>query len=83
LDCHRTWETLLMGAIPIVRSSTLDRMYEDLPVLIIDNWEEITPQLLNKTYEEFGKNQFNLKKKFFDYWWKKIDQTRKPYLDSH
>ena len=28
LDCHRTWEILLLGAIPIVQSSPLDEMVQ-------------------------------------------------------
>ena len=51
LDCHRTWEALLMGAIPIVKSSTLDPLYKDLPVLIVDNWEDINKEYLEEKYQ--------------------------------
>jgi hypothetical protein len=46
LDCHRTWESLALGNIVIVRSSVLDPLYEGLPVVIVQNWEEITPDNL-------------------------------------
>lgn len=41
LDCHRTWEILLLGAIPIVQSSPLDEMYikHNLPVLILKDYD--------------------------------------------
>ena len=29
IDCHRTWEALLMGAFPIVKTSYLDVLYEE------------------------------------------------------
>ena len=46
LDAHRTWEALLVGAIPVVRSSALDILYEGLPVLIVKDWAHVTPDLL-------------------------------------
>jgi hypothetical protein len=46
LDCHRTWEALLLRTIPIVRSSTLDPLYEGFPVVIIRDWEEITAEAM-------------------------------------
>jgi hypothetical protein len=43
LDCFRTWEALALGTIPIVKTSPLDVLYraENLPVVIVDAWEEI------------------------------------------
>ncbi|HEX4025270.1 MAG TPA: hypothetical protein VHX52_11300 [Steroidobacteraceae bacterium] len=46
LDCHRTWESLALGNIVIVRHSPLDPLYEGLPVVIVDRWEDITAQNL-------------------------------------
>ena len=42
LDCVRTWEALALGCIVIVKKSPLDLLYENLPVVIIENWDEIT-----------------------------------------
>jgi hypothetical protein len=41
LDCHRTWELLFFGAIPIVKTSSLDRLYVNLPVIIVKDWSDI------------------------------------------
>lgn len=71
LDAHRTWETLLMGSIPIVQTSASDSMYDDLPVLIIDRWEEITEQFLHEKYEKIIAREYNVKKLYAPYW---IDQ---------
>lgn len=68
LDAHRTWEALLMGAIPVVRSSTLDPMFEDLPVLIVQNWEEVTESYLNEQYEKIKSKPYNHAKLFSEYW---------------
>ncbi len=40
LDCHRTWEALYLGAVPVVLKSEFcgDSTW---PVLVIDQWDEI------------------------------------------
>ncbi len=53
LDCHRTWEALLLGCIPVVKTSGIDKLYEGLPVLIVAKWEDVTEDLLTKTVEEY------------------------------
>lgn len=40
-DCHRTWELLALGSIPIVHTSSLDILYDDLPVVIVNDWSEL------------------------------------------
>jgi hypothetical protein len=72
LDCHRTWEALLLGAIPILRTSTLDPLLADLPVLIVDEWETITESYLNKQYESIKQKSYNLEKIFIKYWIQRI-----------
>jgi hypothetical protein len=42
LDCHRTWEALALGSIPIIHSSPLNKMFEGLPVIIVDSWTDIS-----------------------------------------
>lgn len=42
LDCHRTWEALALGCIPIVKSSALDDLYAQFPVWIVNDWSEVT-----------------------------------------
>jgi len=63
LDCHRTWEALALGCIPIVKTSPLDLMYENLPVLIVKEWSDITQDLL----DSFNKFR-NLEKLTLSYW---------------
>lgn len=45
-DCHRTWESLYMGAVPIVLEKYWPFKYMELPVLVIEDWEEI-PERIN------------------------------------
>ena len=55
MDCHRTWEALCLGCIPIVKAKHFTKLFEDLPVLILDDWHELNPQLLQSTINAFKK----------------------------
>lgn len=70
MDCHRTWEALLLGCIPILRrlNPAFDKMFVDLPVLMVDHWTDITEDLLKKTVAEFKTRRFNLEKLTLRYW---------------
>jgi hypothetical protein len=48
IDAHRTWESLMVGTIPILCTSPLDRLFEGLPVIIVKDgaWDTITPEFL-------------------------------------
>jgi hypothetical protein len=72
LDCFRTWEALYAGSFPIVKTSSLDPLYEGLPVVIINNWEEVTEDFLNEKYEKLTHKSFSLEKLSKDYWTKLI-----------
>lgn len=53
-DTYRLWETLLMGSIPVVESNAgFDRTYSNLPVLVVRNYSDVTPQLLQRAYPCF------------------------------
>jgi hypothetical protein len=40
IDTHRIYEAILCGATPVVLRSTLDHLYEWLPVCILDSWTD-------------------------------------------
>ena len=78
LDCHRIWESIYLNTIPIVLSSPANELYQDLPILIIDNWEQVTEDFLEKNYEimQSKKNTYNYEKSKFPYWWDQIKQVQ-------
>ena len=74
LDTHRLWESLYMGSIPIViRHRTYDTC-RDLPVLVIENWDEINESFLDEQYKVFQSKQFNLEKLKLSFWKKFIEK---------
>jgi hypothetical protein len=72
MDCHRTWEALILGCIVIVQTSPLDSIYKDLPVLIINDWSDITQDLLQITIKKFENKTFLYDKLTLKYWMNKI-----------
>ncbi|MFN3546373.1 MAG: hypothetical protein ACK4U0_02695 [Mesorhizobium sp.] len=55
LDCHRTWEVLCLGCIPIVKTSSLDPLYTGLPVAIVEDWRQVRDiALLERWLGEFA-----------------------------
>ena len=77
LDCHRTWEALCLNCIPIVKTSPLDNLYIDLPVLIVNEWNDISMELLEKTANDFKDKTFNYDKLTLQYWMDKINDFKK------
>jgi len=47
IDCHRNWEVLYMRRVPVMkRHPYLEELYKNLPVLFVDDYKEITKELL-------------------------------------
>ena len=52
IDCHRNWEVILMRRVPIMkRHPYLETLFKDYPVLFVDDYSEVTEELLiSKSY---------------------------------
>lgn len=79
-ECIRTWEALCLGCIVILKTSPLDPIYSDLPVLIINDWSEITQPFLESAIETFKfkhqNGEFNYEKLTKRYWSLLIQQKK-------
>jgi hypothetical protein len=49
-------------------------LYEGLPVLIVNDWAELSQEFLEKKYTELQHKQFTLEKLDFAYWYNLIKQ---------
>lgn len=81
-DCYRTWESLLVGSIPIVKKSQLDFLYEGLPVLIVNEWEDIDEEFLNTKYKQITSKKYDISKLYVEYWLSKITFIRDQFLSK-
>lgn len=64
IDTHRFYECAIINTRPIILSSPLDGMYACFNPLIVNDWSEVTEELLNSQPE------YNINTKFFqlEYW---------------
>jgi len=80
IDCHRTWETLYLKAIPIVEKSASTEYWSKigLPLYIIDSWSKIdtidTQSIVNFYLESYAK--FDSPALYMEYWITKILKCR-------
>lgn len=74
IDCYRTWEALIFGHIVITLHSPLDNLYKDLPVIIVNDWSEITNDKLYYWYQKYffnntAQNNQNVRNKLTTKYW--------------
>ena len=75
IDTHRLWEALYCGVIPVVqRHRTHSFMENNLPVLFVDDYRQISENMLNDCYERFKTQQWNFHM-LSSSWW--IDLIKK------
>ncbi len=77
LDTHRIWESLYVGSFPIVKTSSLNALYEGLPIVIVDNWDEVTEEFLERKYSELKSQSLSYEKLYTEYWFRQIDAYKK------
>jgi hypothetical protein len=84
LDCHRTWEALVLGCIPIVKTSKLDALYAGLPVLIVQSWAQVSAKLLQATLDDLKNKPFHPERLRLGHWVDLINSYTTPqYARSH
>lgn len=80
IDTHRTWESLMVGTIPIIIHTTQDHLFENLPVIIIkpDEWNTITHERLENEYKNIIANidNYNFDILYTPYWDKEFENIR-------
>lgn len=68
VDCHRTWEALFVNRIPVIKNKyPLSRLYENMPVLFVNEWTELENIDLNGIYNKM-RNIFNRDILTQEYW---------------
>lgn len=82
IDCYRNWAALLAGCIPILLDCQLSPLFEELPVLLITKWEDLTEEFLNYHYERIMKKQYSLKKLYCAYWKEEINRVKKEFFQK-
>lgn len=72
MDCHRTWEAILLGCIPIVKKNPLLPLFAELPVMLVDDWSEVCRDAMLAFISNLGERHFQFSTLFREYWVRKI-----------
>ena len=68
MDCHRTWEILYLNRIPLVKNIYQKFLFENLPVIFYDNYEQINADFLRSNIEKLSNTKFNFDKLKMRWW---------------
>lgn len=95
IDCHRHYEALMAGCIPIVEDNPLIReKYAGCPIVFTKNYSEINVSFLQKKYEEMLDTQYDFSclfvshypveqqekmKRCGNFWLRKLAKLEKDY----
>ena len=78
IDCHRHYEALMAGCIPIIENSEIIKdKYGNVPILYTTDYSEITEEYLENIYNEYLDKQFNFSKLYISNWSLKEQQLIK------
>jgi hypothetical protein len=69
IDCHRHYEALIAGCIPIVESNEhIKEKYKGCPILYTQDYNEITEDYLKKKYEEMIDIKYDFSRLFLPFY---------------
>ena len=65
IDCHRHYEALIAGCIPIIeRNPLIEEKYKGCPILYTNDYSEITPSYLDAKYDEMKMQVYDFSRLF-------------------
>lgn len=75
VDTHRCWEALMVGTVPIMIHTSLDSLYDKLPVILLPlefDWSTITREWLEEQWELLQQKEYDFSILYSNYWREKI-----------
>lgn len=81
-DTHRFWETLMVGAVPIVKKhdyfDNLLFQYPNIPIIVINSWEELPLLIESLTQEKYNSicATADISMAETDYWIKELEMIK-------
>jgi hypothetical protein len=68
LDCHRIWECIYLGVIPIILADVRLKGFDELPILYIDDWGDLDERLLLNAYRQLSRRPIYLDRAYLEHW---------------
>ena len=69
-------QAIYMGAVPIVQRGQLDPLYEGMPVLFVDDYKQVSSQLLEDYAAKQHSQRNSTHKAWTIYWKHKVDEQK-------
>ena len=84
-ECAKQYLGIKSGMLQLNRAihAQLDKLYEQLPIVVVDEWDEITEEFLEKKHAEISSKKYNLKLLHIDYWKTLIKTIKKDYIKNY
>jgi hypothetical protein len=87
-DTYRSWEALILGAFPVLetyyRTDGFYQAYDELPVLWVDHYDNVTPALLEEAYPKILSRAREYKfEKLTRQWWIDYINSFRPSRQRH
>jgi hypothetical protein len=73
IDCHRTWEAILLGCVPVVKKNKFSSLFNRLPVVMLNDWSEFNSTHMIQQVDRLKNEKFNFNPMFLRYWEEKIN----------
>jgi hypothetical protein len=80
IDTYRMWEALYSRTIPVVLRNPALRDFEDLPIVFVDNFRQVTFDFLECAYRRVTSAEWNWEKMFAPWWQKILTEARATLL---
>ena len=81
-DTAKTFEALILKTIPIIMTGPFAQAYRDLPVVVIDDLEEINPENLQRWWLSLSGRFEDMSFVNSDFWWRKVEQALPKLKDA-
>ena len=72
VDTHRMWESIYSGCVPITQNHTAFRNIQDLPIIFVDSYKEISKEMLRN----YNFENINYEKLKFSWWFDLIQKQK-------
>jgi hypothetical protein len=73
IDCHRTWEAILLGCVPVIRKNKFSALLNHLPVVMLDDWSEFNSAHMIQQVDRLKSEKFNFSPMLLKHWEEKIN----------
>ena len=79
VDTHRCWEALMVGTVPLMIHTALDRLYDKLPVILLPidfDWSKMTREWLEEQWIRLHeRSDYDFSILYSNYWREKITKS--------